>query len=113
MARVGGLLPSTAKGHCGFTTNPDGSGLCGAPASLHLLVHHPEGMSGIFACEAHAGHALSVTDPIDHHPVDYECTRVGASWLTSTPTRRGYCSTPDADASAIAGLRDEPVKAGA
>ena len=99
---LGGLLPASAKGHCGFVSSWSAPGdICRAPATDHLLVNHPEGRCCLFVCAAHAPRAAKLFDPLDRHAVSPECVHQSSVWQASAPNRPGFCFVPEEDVEMI------------
>jgi hypothetical protein len=90
---LGPVLPTTAKGHCGFVTSW-AVHMCGAPATTHYLYDNP--VHNKFACAQHAGRVAVVFPPVDGHPVAAECVHPGSEWRMSG-VRTGFCYVPAED----------------
>jgi hypothetical protein len=84
---LGPVLPTSAKGHCGFVTSW-AIRMCGAPATVHYLYDNP--VHNMFACADHAGRVAVVFPPVDQHPVAAECVHPGSEWRMSG-SRAGFC----------------------
>ena len=105
---LGDLLPTSAKGHCGFVSAWSArDNICRAPATDHYLVDHPEGRCGLFVCAEHADRAAKLFKPLDRHPVSPECVHPTSVWQVSAPNRPGFCFVPEEDAEMIASLERE------
>jgi hypothetical protein len=90
---IGPVLPTTAKGHCGFVTSW-AVHMCGAPATIHYLYANP--VHNKFACADHADRVAVVFPPVDRHPTSSECVHPGSEWRTSG-ARAGFCFVPTED----------------
>jgi hypothetical protein len=86
---LGPVLPTTAKGHCGFVTSW-AFHMCGAPATVHYLI---DPGSNMFACAQHADRVAVVFPPVDRHPTSSECVHPGSEWRMSG-ARVGFCFVP-------------------
>jgi hypothetical protein len=91
---LGPVLPTSAKGHCGFVTSW-AVRICGAPATVHHLHDNP--VCNMFVCDLHAGEADVLLGPVDRHPVAAECVHPGSEWLLSAGNRPGFCFVPAED----------------
>jgi hypothetical protein len=89
---LGPVLPTSAKGHCGFVTSW-AVHMCGAPATAHYLI---DPGSNMFACAQHADRVAVVFPPFDGHPVASECVHPGSEWRMSG-ARAGFCFVPTED----------------
>jgi hypothetical protein len=90
---LGPILPTTARGHCGFVTSW-AVRICGAPATVHHLHDNP--VCNMFVCDQHAGEAVVLLGPVDRHPVASECVHPGSEWRMSG-VRPGFCFVPSED----------------
>jgi hypothetical protein len=90
---IGPVLPTTAKGHCGFTSSW-ALHMCGAPATTHHLHDNP--VYNMFVCSQHEAVAADVFAPVDRHPVAAECVHPGSEWRVSG-NRTGFCYVPAED----------------
>jgi hypothetical protein len=90
---LGPVLPTTAKGHCGFVTSW-AVRMCGAPATVHYLYANP--VHNMFACADHAARVAVVFPPVDGHPVASECVHPASEWRMSG-VRTGFCYVPAED----------------
>jgi hypothetical protein len=91
--KLGPVLPTSAKGHCGFVTSW-AIRMCGAPATTHYLYDNP--VHNKFACGEHAGRVAVVFPPVDRHPASSECVHPGSEWRMSG-ARAGFCFVPTED----------------